>query len=93
MRKIGWRSYFVISLLMLSALIYYFHYLIFRDVHHIFLYLIGDIAFVFVQVLMVTLFVEKLLEEREKSALLKKLNMVIGAFFSEIGRASCRERV
>ena len=85
MKKIGWRSNLVLSLLLLSALIYYIHYLIFRDVHHIFLYLIGDIAFVFLQVLMVTLFVEKLLEEREKSALLKKLNMVIGAFFSEAG--------
>jgi hypothetical protein len=49
------------------------------------LYLIGDIAFVFIQVLLVTLIIEHILGEREKQALIKKLNMVIGAFFSEVG--------
>ncbi|MDW7651121.1 MAG: hypothetical protein SCK29_07080 [Bacillota bacterium] len=85
MKIFNWRTYFILALLGLSGLVYYIHYLIFRDVHHIFLYLIGDIAFVFIQVLMVTLILQKLLEEREKNALLKKLNMVIGAFFSEAG--------
>lgn len=85
MKRLDWRTYFILSLLALSVLVYYIHYLIFRDVHHIFLYLIGDIAFLFVQVLLVTLILQKLLEEREKSALMKKLNMVIGAFFSEAG--------
>jgi hypothetical protein len=69
----------------LSAVFYLIHYAIFRDVHHIFLYLIGDIAFIFVQVLMVTLIIDQLLSVREKRALLNKLNMVIGAFFSEVG--------
>ncbi|MCW3489548.1 hypothetical protein [Dethiobacter alkaliphilus] len=85
MKLLNWRTYFILALLAVSALVYYIHYLIFRDVHHIFLYLIGDIAFVFIQVLLVTLILQKLLEEREKNALLKKLNMVIGAFFSEAG--------
>lgn len=57
--------------------------LFFRDPHHIFLYLIGDIAFVFIEVLLVTLIIHQLLSRREKQAMLKKLNMVIGAFFSE----------
>jgi hypothetical protein len=69
----------------LSAVFYLIHYAIFRDVHHIFLYLIGDIAFIFVQVLMVTLIIDQLLSVREKRSLLNKLNMVIGAFFSEVG--------
>jgi hypothetical protein len=47
--------------------------------------LIGDIAFLPIQVLLVTLIIEKLLNEREKRQLLKKLNMVIGVFFSEVG--------
>lgn len=85
MQRFNWRFMFIITLLVLSVLIYYIHYLIFRDLHHIFLYLIGDIAFLFIQVLIVTIILQKLLEEREKSALLKKLNMVIGAFFSEVG--------
>lgn len=85
MRKQNWQLLFVLVLLAASIVFYLVHYIIFRDAHHIFIYLIGDIAFVFVQVLLVTLFIQKVLEEREKEALLKKLNMVIGAFFSEVG--------
>jgi len=57
----------------------------FRDSHHIILYLIGDIAFLPIQVLLVTLIIDRLLSAREKQAMLKKMNMVIGAFFSEVG--------
>lgn len=90
MGRITSRAYYILALLLISALIYYIHYLIFRDLHHIFLYLVGDIAFVFIQVLLVTLILQKILEEREKSVLLKKLNMVIGAFFSEAGTSLLR---
>jgi len=44
-----------VLLVALSALCYALHYLIFHDAHHIFIYLVGDIAFVFIEVLMVTL--------------------------------------
>jgi hypothetical protein len=76
---------FGLVLIMLSVFFYVVHYLIFRDAHHIFLYLIGDIAFVFIEVLLVTLIIHQVLAEREKRSMLKKLNMVIGAFFSEVG--------
>jgi hypothetical protein len=59
--------------------------LIFKDAHHIFIYLIGDIAFVFIEVLMVTLIIHRVLEDREKKARQKHMNMVVGAFFSEVG--------
>ena len=72
-------------LILLSVFFYAVHFVIFRDSHHIFIYLVGDIAFVFIEVLMVTLIIHHLLAEREKRAMLKKLNMVIGAFFSEVG--------
>ena len=75
----------VITLLVLSTSFYFLHYLIFRDAHHIFIYLIGDIAFVFIEVLLVTLLIHRVLERREKMARLEKLNMIIGAFFSEVG--------
>ena len=71
--------------ILLSALVYFVHYLIFRDVHHIFIYMLGDIAFVPIEVLLVTLIIHRLLESREKRSILKKLNMVIGSFFSEVG--------
>jgi len=84
-RIFNWQFFLGLTLIVLSALVYYFHYLIFRDVHHIFIYLIGDIAFVFIEVLLVTLILHQLLHYREKKSILNKLNMVIGAFFSEVG--------
>lgn len=72
-------------LVLLSIFFYVIHYLLFKDAHHIFIYLVGDIAFVFIEVLLVTLIIHQILSEREKRAILKKLNMVIGAFFSEAG--------
>jgi hypothetical protein len=47
--------------------------------------MVGDIAFVPIEVLLVTLIIHRLLSEREKRAKLEKLNMVIGTFFSEVG--------
>ncbi|MFZ7104475.1 MAG: hypothetical protein ACOWWO_17725 [Peptococcaceae bacterium] len=82
---LNWQVLFGLLLIVLSALVYFIHYLIFRDAHHIFIYLIGDIAFVFFEVLLVTLVIHQLLHYREKKSMLNKLNMVIGAFFSEVG--------
>ena len=76
---------FGLALILLSVFFYVLHYIFFRDLHHILIYLVGDIAFVFIEVLLVTLIIHQVLSEREKRAMLKKLNMVIGAFFSEVG--------
>ena len=77
----------LIALLFLSLSFagYFIHYLIFRDLHHIFLYLIGDLAFLPLEVLLVVVIIERILNRREQTAKMKKLNMVIGAFFSEVG--------
>lgn len=84
-RLFDWQVILGLVLMTLSVLVYFIHFLIFRDAHHIFIYLIGDIAFVFFEVLMVTLILHRLLTFREKRQMLNKLNMVIGAFFSEVG--------
>ena len=72
-------------LILASALSYTIHFLIFHDVHHIFLYMIGDFGFLFIDVLLVLLIIERLLAMRAKKDILQKLNMVIGTFFSEVG--------
>ncbi len=84
-RFFSWQSILALILISVSTVIYFIHFLIFRDLHHIFLYLIGDIAFLFVDVLIVMLVLHRLLLYREKQSILKKLNMVIGTFFSEVG--------
>ena len=85
MKGMRWQIILGLSLVVLSVIFYFIHYAIFRDLHHIFVYMIGDIAFVFIEVLLVTLIIHQLLSVREKRARLEKLNMVIGVFFSEIG--------
>ncbi len=83
----NWRGQVLLSvgLAVLTVGLYFLHFLIFHDAQHIFIYLLGDIAFLPVQVLFVTLIINRLLSERDKRAKLKKLNMVIGTFFSEVG--------
>lgn len=85
MKRFGWRVRLGVALVLASAVLYALHFLIFRDAHHIFLYLVGDFAFVPIQILVVTLIIEEFLRLRERRVRLEKMNMVIGAFFSVIG--------
>jgi len=85
MKRFSWQIILGFSLIILSFIFYLIHFAIFRDAHHIFIYLIGDIAFVFIEVLLVTMIIHQVLTTREKRQRLEKLNMVIGAFFSEVG--------
>ncbi|MDD5621937.1 MAG: hypothetical protein PHQ09_02090 [Actinomycetota bacterium] len=85
MKKVKWQLILGVILISLSVLLYIFHYIIFKDIHHIFIYLMGDIAFLPIEVFLVTVVIHRLMSDREKKALLTKLNMVIGAFFSEVG--------
>ncbi|MGC9318829.1 MAG: hypothetical protein ACP5KN_12430 [Armatimonadota bacterium] len=72
----------VIAALVLHAA----HYLIFRDLHHVLIYGFGDIAFLPVEILVISLVVDRVLHERERQALRYKMNMVVGTFFSALGQ-------
>lgn len=84
-KRFSFIIYLAIAFVALSAIAYFIHYLIFRDIHHILIYLVGDLAFLPLQVLLVVIIIERLLARREMQAKLEKLNMVVGAFFSELG--------
>lgn len=72
-------------LLSFSTGMYLLHFLLFRDAHHIFLYLVGDIAFLGVDALLVYFVLDRLLNAREKQAARKRLNILAGLFFADIG--------
>lgn len=80
-----WKLIAGLGLVTLSLAILTVHYLIFQDANHLFIYFIGDLAFIPIEVLVVTLIIDQMLESREKQRRMEKLNMVIGAFFSRIG--------
>lgn len=82
-----------VLLVILSFLFYTLHYVLFRDAHHIFIYFVGDIAFVFVEVLLVSMLLHRVLNERDRKQRIEKLNIVIGSFFSESGKYLLAEMI
>lgn len=84
----GERKYILklaVLLVSASAVTYALHYAIFRDARTVLFYFVMDIAFMPISVLVVGVIIESLLARRERRTIRNKLNMVIGAFFSEIG--------
>jgi hypothetical protein len=80
-----WTLYIAAALISLSAALYILHFALFQDPYHIWIYLLGDLAFLPIEVLLVTLILHRLLELRDRRMKLEKLNMVIGTFFSTVG--------
>jgi hypothetical protein len=74
-----------IILVLLSIATYTAHYCIFKDAHHLAIFLLEDIAFVFLEVLLVSLIIHRMIEADAARSRLEKLNMVIGAFFTQVG--------
>ena len=70
-----------------SGLMYLIDYLVFRDSQQLLVQLVDDLSFIPISVFIVVVVLEQLLARQEKLSLLKKLNMVIGAFFSEVGNS------
>ena len=89
MNKREW-TLLAIGLTLAAVILHSIHFLVFQDAHHIFIYLVGDIAFVPLEVLFIIVIVERLLSERERRSRQHKMNMVIGAFFSATGGSLLR---
>jgi hypothetical protein len=77
-------------LIVASALLFWLHYAIFHDPHLIFAYGLHALAFLPIEVLVVTLIIDRLLAARERQDRQHKMNMVIGAFYSAVGRSLLR---
>lgn len=80
-----WQISFGVGLIILSMILYALHFLIFHDLHHIGIYTLADIAFLPLEILLVTLVFHQVLASRDRRQRKEKLNMVIGAFFSSLG--------
>jgi len=87
MKRLNWYVLLGAALLGLSVIAYLVQIAIFRRTADTFFYMLQDLAFVPIQVLIVTLILNSLLARREKQAMLKKMEMAIGAFFTEVGTA------
>ena len=85
MRQTRWYLILTVMLITLSAAFYLVQVWIFHKEGDTLFYMLQDLAFVPVQVLLVTLFLNQLLTMRERRAKFKKLNMLIGTFYVEVG--------
>ncbi|AFM39306.1 hypothetical protein Desaci_0232 [Desulfosporosinus acidiphilus SJ4] len=85
MRQKKWEISLGIGLCALSFILYFIKDLYFNDARAIFGEILSQIAFLPLYILLSTIIMDSLLSQREKVQRLKKLNMVIGAFFSETG--------
>ncbi len=78
-------------MLILSVILYGVEDLVFGKTADIVAGFLGNLAFLPIYVLLVTLIIERVLKEREKLGIRQKLNMVIGVFFSEVGTILLRD--
>lgn len=85
MTRFPWQGRLAAIFLLIAMAFNVVHYAVFHDSGYIARFLLAQLGFLPVSVYLVTVVVNELLGRREKQALLKKLNMVIGTFFSEVG--------
>ena len=88
MRTRRWQLELALSLSLLAVVLYAARWIAFAtpSLHNEMLrFLVGDFAFLFVQVLLVSLVIDRMMQKRRLEEMLTKLNMVIGAFFTETG--------
>ena len=85
MKRLSWETKLGIFLIISSIVIYSVKELIVHDPKNTISYLFNAIGFLPINVLLVTLVLNKLLTVRSKRERLEKMNMVIGTFFSDTG--------
>ena len=88
MRLRRWQVEIAVTLIVAAILVYAARWLLFpaESLHREMLrYLVDDVAFLFIQVLLVSMLLDGLMQRRNRETMLNKLNMIVGAFFSECG--------
>lgn len=81
----------LLALVAVSTILYCIDYYLLGNVKDLTVGFLGNFAFLPVYVIIVTLMIEQVLKERERQAIMRKLNMVIGVFFSEVGNRLLKE--
>lgn len=83
--RMHWQVGFGLVLLIIAAIIFAVQIAVFHNTHETVFLFLQELAFIPIEVLLVTLLLHRFLSIREKKVLLNKMNMLIGLFFSEVG--------
>ena len=81
----------LLALVAASLILYGIDYYLLGNAKDLTIGFLGNFAFLPVYVIIVTLMIEQVLKERERQTVMRKLNMVIGVFFSEVGNRLLKE--
>lgn len=85
------KHFLLAALAVVSTLLYLLDYFIIGSARDIASSFLGNLAFLPIYVIFVTLIIEQIMRERERQTIMRKLDMVIGVFFSEVGNRLLRE--
>jgi hypothetical protein len=86
-----WISKLAVIFIVASAVIYALQIMLFHKDEETFFLLFQDMAFLPVHTLLVVIILETLLKRIEHMSMMKKLNMVVGVFFIEVGSELLRK--
>lgn len=81
-----WEVNWGIVLILFSFIMYFIQALIYKDAILLFQELLSQLAYLPLYVFLTTIVIEQLLKRKEKEDMIRKINTVIGVFFSEIGK-------
>lgn len=91
-KKLFMNKAWTVSLLFsISLALYGIDFTLLGNLREISTSFLGNLAFLPMYVIIVTLLFERVLKERERQTIMRKLNMVIGVFFSEVGNRLLKE--
>lgn len=76
---------FAFILIITSAILYLIHYSIFHDFHHIAVFFVEDMAFIPIEVIVVSFIIHSIIEKNEKKRMRSKVNIIVGVFFTNFG--------
>ncbi|NVN91532.1 MAG: hypothetical protein HXX11_13155 [Desulfuromonadales bacterium] len=85
------KHFLLVVLAVVSSLLYLVDYAMLGSVREVVVGFLGNLAFLPVYVIFVAVMFEQISRERERQAIMSKMNMVIGVFFSEVGNRLLRE--
>lgn len=85
------KYYLLAALVTLSVVLYLVDFIMVGSLREVMAGFFGNLAFLPVYVIFVAVMFEQVMRERERQAILSKMNMVIGVFFSEVGNRLLRE--
>ncbi|MFA0816614.1 MAG: hypothetical protein ACC608_12610 [Anaerofustis sp.] len=84
-KKFGWNQRIMLVLIVLSVLFAVIQLVLFHDTKESVFLFLQDLIFLPINILLVTFILDRIIQTREKQEKLDHMNIVIGAFFGEIG--------